>query len=92
MHLSATSKEAWVEDVREVGGGMVACNPRFSRNFHNWEMDAIQNFILKLHKFGRIRMRRIKRFGKTGVFFMRSFYVFEAKGEVSFPSKIIWGS
>ena len=54
------SKEAWVEDVWEVEGGMVTWNPCFSRNFHDSEMDVVQNFIRKLDEFGRIRDGRIK--------------------------------
>ena len=39
------SKEAWVKDVWEAEEGMVTWNPSFSRNFHDWEMDVVQNFI-----------------------------------------------
>ncbi|RVW79719.1 Calmodulin-binding protein 60 B [Vitis vinifera] len=53
-------------------------------------------FILKLNKFGRIRGEEDKmvwKASKSGLFSVRSFYnALEAEGEVTFPSKIIWGS
>ena len=59
-------------------------------------MDAIQNFIKKLNEFGRIRGEEDKmvwKASKNGVFSMRSFRdALEVKGEMTFPSKIEWGS
>ena len=85
-----------MDDVWGVEGGMVTWNSCFSRNFHDWEMDAVQNFILKLNKFGRIRGEEDKmvwKASKSGLFSVRSFYnALEVEGEVTFPSKIIWGS
>ena len=82
-----------MEDIREVGG-MATWNPCFSRNFHDWEMDADQNFILKLNKFGRIRCEEDKmvwKASKSGALY-EVYDALEAKGEVTSPSKIIWGS
>ncbi|RVW29835.1 Calmodulin-binding protein 60 B [Vitis vinifera] len=84
------------KQARTLEGGMVTWNSCFSRNFHDWEMDAVQNFILKLNKFGRIRGEEDKmvwKASKSGLFSVRSFYnALEVEGEVTFPSKIIWGS
>ncbi|RVW36213.1 hypothetical protein CK203_095779 [Vitis vinifera] len=76
------------------GRRMATWNPCFSRNFHDWEMDADQNFILKLNKFGRIRCEEDKmvwKASKSGALY-EVYDALEAKGEVTSPSKIIWGS
>ena len=65
-------------------------------NFHDWELDVVNNFFLKLSKFGRFREEEDKmvwKASKNEVFSVRSFYnALEEKGEVTFPSKIIWDS
>ena len=35
-------------------------NPCFSRKFHVWEMDAVQNFFQKVNEFGWIRLEEDK--------------------------------
>ena len=91
----AIAKKAWVEDVR-VERGMVTWNPCFARNFHDWELDVVNNFFLKLSGFGRFREdeeKMVWKASKNGVFSVRSFYnALEDGGEVTFPSKIIWDS
>ena len=51
----AIAKKAWMDDVWEVEGGMVTWNPCFSRNFHDWKLDVVNNFFLKLNEFSRFR-------------------------------------
>ena len=68
----AIAKKAWVEDVR-VERGMVTWNLCFSRNFHDWELDVVNNFFLKLGGFGRFREEEDKmvwKASKNGVFFI----------------------
>ena len=50
------SKEAWVEDVWEVEGGMVTWNPCFSRNFHDSEMDVVQILFENLMSLAELEM------------------------------------
>ncbi|RVW48074.1 Cell division protein FtsZ-like 2-2, chloroplastic [Vitis vinifera] len=92
----AIAKEAWVDEVREVEEGMVTWSPCFSRNFHDRELDVVNNFFLKLSEFGRFREEEDKmvwKATKNGVFSVRSFYnALENMGEVTFPSKMIWNS
>ena len=92
----AIAKEAWVDEVWEVEEGMVTWSPCFSRNFHDRELDVVNNFFLKLSEFGRFREKEDKmvwKATKNGMFSVRSFYnALENVGEVTFPSKIIWNS
>ena len=92
----AIAKEAWVDEVWEVEEGMVTWSPCFSRNFHDWKLDVVNNFFLKLNEFSRFRGevdKMVWKASKNGVFSMRSFYnALEEGAKETFPSKIIWGS
>ena len=92
----AASKELWVNDGQVVESGPIFWNSCFLRHFQDWEVNNVEELLWKLYVLGRSIRDDDKMVWKTSkrrVALVKSFYsTLKLEGEVSFPSKIVWGS
>ena len=91
----AASKELWVNDGQVVESGPIFWNSCFLRHFQDWEVNNVEELLWKLYVLGRSIRDDDKMVWKTRkrrVALVKSYSTLKLEGEVSFPSKIVWGS
>ncbi|RVW80668.1 Transposon TX1 uncharacterized 149 kDa protein [Vitis vinifera] len=88
------AKDAWVSDVWNPDGVGDGWTPLFSRALNDWEIEMMEQFMLKIQAFRVQRENEDKMVwttSKSGVFSVKSLYSFlEPGGSAMFPYIGIW--
>ncbi|RVW92361.1 LINE-1 retrotransposable element ORF2 protein [Vitis vinifera] len=88
------AKDAWVSEVWNPDGVGDGWNPLFSRALNDWEIEMMEQFMLKIQAFRVQRENEDKMVwttSKSGVFSVKSLYsILELGGSAMFPYVGIW--
>ncbi|WJZ92487.1 hypothetical protein VitviT2T_011477 [Vitis vinifera] len=88
------AKDAWVSDVWNPDGVGDGWTPLFSRALNDWEIEMMEQFMLKIQAFRVQRENEDKMVwttSKSGVFSVKSLYsILEPGGSAMFPYIGIW--
>ena len=90
----AVSKDAWVADCWDSLGEEGGWNPRFSRSFNDWEVEAVERLLSTLQGerlAAGLEDRVVRKETKNENFFVKSLYnTLDPSCAVLFPWSIIW--
>ncbi|RVX23342.1 putative ribonuclease H protein [Vitis vinifera] len=88
------AKDAWVSEVWNPDGVGDGWTPLFSRALNDWEIEMMEQFMLKIQAFRVQRVNEDKivwTTSKSGVFSVKSLYaILEPGGSAMFPYVGIW--
>ncbi|KAL6342504.1 hypothetical protein AAG906_012100 [Vitis piasezkii] len=88
------AKDAWVSEVWNPDGVGDGWTPLFSRALNDWEIEMMEQFMLKIQAFRVQRVNEDKMVwtaSKSGVFSVKSLYsILEPGGSAMFPYVGIW--
>ena len=94
MFALAVSKDAWVADCWDSLGEEGGWNPRFSRSFNDWEVEAVERLLSTLQGerlAAGLEDRVVRKETKNENFFVKSLYnTLDPSCAVLFPWSIIW--
>ena len=87
------SKDAWIVDMWEDEGELVHWSPCFSRQFYDWELEMVEDFLRRIQKHAiwcEIEDRMTWSASRNMKFSVKAFYSFLSLGDVeAFPIRVI---
>ncbi|RVX02510.1 LINE-1 reverse transcriptase-like [Vitis vinifera] len=90
------AKDAWVSEVWNPDGGGDGWTPLFSRALNDWEIEMMEQFMLKIQAFRwqrEIEDKLVWTASRSGAFSVKSLYsTLEPGGSAMFPYVGIWSA